>query len=69
MTRLILINGAPVNGKSTLARRYVEGHPGALDLDIDLVHRLLGGRRSDPEEAGRARAIAFAAARAHLGGG
>ncbi len=70
MTRLILINGAPATGKSTLARRYVEDHPPALDLDIDLVRRLLGGWRSDLEGAGlRARAIALAAARVHLSAG
>jgi hypothetical protein len=32
MTRLILFNGPPAAGKSTLARRYVDEHPLALNL-------------------------------------
>lgn len=64
---LILLNGAPATGKSTLARRYVAGHPLALNLDLDLVRGLLGDWRSSPGEAGlAARAIGLAAARTHL---
>jgi predicted kinase len=65
--RLILLNGAPANGKSTLARMYVEDHPLALNLDIDQVRAMLGRWRDDAGTAGlRARAIALAAARVHL---
>ncbi|MFV2017029.1 AAA family ATPase [Micromonospora sp. LOL_023] len=70
MPRLILLNGPPAGGKSTLARRYVEDHPLALDLDIDRVRDLLGGWAQQPRPAGLlARSIALAAARTHLAGG
>ncbi|HEV7206174.1 MAG TPA: AAA family ATPase [Jatrophihabitans sp.] len=70
MPRLIVLNGAPGSGKSTLARRYVDDNPLALDLDIDVIRRLLGDWKSDPHAAGLlARAIALAAARIHLVGG
>jgi predicted kinase len=42
MRSLILLNGPPSSGKSTLARRWVLGHPLALNLDIDVVRGLLG---------------------------
>ncbi|MCY1142801.1 AAA family ATPase [Actinoplanes sp. Pm04-4] len=70
MPRLILLNGPPACGKSTLARRYVDGHPLALDLDIDVVRGLLGRWPEHAREAGLlARSIALAAARTHLTGG
>ncbi len=57
-------------GKSTIARQYVQDHPLALNLDIDLVRRQLGRWTSNPEESGlRARAIALAAAGVHLRAG
>ncbi|WP_106188797.1 AAA family ATPase [Umezawaea tangerina] len=43
MARLIHLNGPPGIGKSTLAAVYVDRHPGALHLDIDGLHRLVGG--------------------------
>jgi predicted kinase len=68
--RLILLNGPPGCGKSTLARRYVEDHPLALNLDIDRIRDLLGRWPDHPHQAGlAARAIALAAARAHLRAG
>jgi predicted kinase len=67
---LILLNGPPACGKSTLARRYADEHPLALNLDVDLVRSLLGRWRDDPHAAGLlAREIALAAARAHLTSG
>jgi predicted kinase len=70
MARLMLLNGPPAVGKSTLARRYAEDHPFALVLDIDQVRRMLGNWRSDPGRAGLlARSIALAAAKAHLESG
>ncbi|MCC3763097.1 ATP-binding protein [Glycomyces sp. TRM65418] len=70
MTRLILLNGAPAVGKSTLARRYAEDHPFAFRLDIDQIRRMLGRWREDPNRAGvLARSLAFAAAGAHLESG
>ncbi|HEX6354546.1 AAA family ATPase [Actinophytocola sp.] len=65
--RLILLNGPPGCGKSTVARRYVDEHPLALNLDIDHVRGLIGRWRDDPHTAGLlAREIALAAARVHL---
>ncbi|NIH84779.1 AAA family ATPase [Amycolatopsis granulosa] len=70
MPALILLNGPPACGKSTLARRYVDDHPLALNLDVDRVRSLIGGWRDEPHAAGRlARGIALAAARAHLTSG
>lgn len=67
---LILINGAPGSGKSTLARMYVEEHPLALALDIDVVRGMLGGWLDHPAEAGRiARDLALAMARVRLRSG
>ncbi|MBP2479237.1 putative kinase [Crossiella equi] len=43
MPRFVHLNGPPGIGKSTLAARYVAERPGALNLDVDGVHRLVGG--------------------------
>jgi predicted kinase len=67
---LILLNGPPAVGKSTLARMYTSDHPLALNLDIDRLRAQLGRGRQDPGAAGlAARRIALAAARAHLSAG
>lgn len=68
--RLILLNGPPGCGKSTLAGRYADEHPLALDLDIDRLRSLIGGWRDSPHTAGvLAREVALAAARVHLAAG
>jgi predicted kinase len=70
VSRLILLNGPPACGKSTLARRYVEDHPLALNLDVDRVRSLIGRWRDDPPAAGLlVREIALAAAHTHLASG
>lgn len=65
--RLIVLNGPPGCGKSTLAARYAADHPLALNLDIDLVRDLIGGWREHSAAAGLlARSVALAGARVHL---
>jgi predicted kinase len=68
--RLILLNGPPGIGKSTLAQRYVDEHPLALNLDLDGVRRMLGSWQDHPIEAGLlARAMTLEMARVHLTAG
>jgi predicted kinase len=70
MPRLVLINGAPGIGKSTLARRYVNEHPLTLALDIDVVRSMLGAWLDQPSEAGLlARRLALAMAGVQLSSG
>ena len=67
MPRLLLLNGFPGAGKSTLSRRYVADHPLALDLDVDRLRGQLGAWHEDPQAAGlAARDLAVAMARVHL---
>lgn len=67
---LILLNGAPAAGKSTIARALVATQPLALDLDIDVVRNLLGDWRSDPIAAGlTARELALAMIERHVAAG
>ncbi len=64
---LVLLNGPPASGKSTLAAWLVASRPLALDLDIDVVRRMLGSWLDDPRAAGlAARALSLAMARTHL---
>ena len=67
MPRLIVLNGPPGVGKSTLARRYLADHPFALAAELDTARRSLGRWRDDPTTAtGLARRLTLAMARAHL---
>lgn len=67
---LILLNGPPASGKSTIAQRHVDGHPPSLNLEIDVLRRLVGGWADDPERAGLvARSFALTMAAHHLGAG
>lgn len=47
MARLIHLNGPPGIGKSTLARRYVDEHPGVLNCEVDVLRTLIGGWQAD----------------------
>jgi len=70
VTCLIHLNGPPGIGKSTLSALYTDRHPGTLNLDIDSLHRLVGGWQ-DPENRTHdvLRQVALAMASTHLGGG
>lgn len=70
MADLILLNGPPGIGKSTLAGMYVDQHPGVLNLDVDQVRCLIGGWREDFQAAGNlVRPIALSMATTHLSAG
>jgi predicted kinase len=67
---LLVLNGPPAAGKSTIARLYADRHALSLRLDIDEIRDRLGAWRHEPGAAGlRARALATAMARDHLGSG
>ena len=70
MATLLLLNGPPGIGKSTLARRWAEDHPGTLCLDADVLRGLVGGSTGRFEETGEVvRRLALAMVTAHLRGG
>lgn len=67
MVRLVLINGAPASGKSTLARLLAEEQALTLVIDLDSIRGSLGRWAEDPVAAGRtARSLGLAMAEAHL---
>jgi Family of unknown function (DUF6281) len=47
MPRLIHLNGRSRVGKTTLARRYINEHPGTLALDLDVIAGMIGGWQED----------------------
>ena len=70
ITVLVLLNGPPASGKSTIAQRFVDSRPLSLNLDIDVVRGMLGGWLDDPSTAGlTARSLALVMAEAHLAAG
>jgi predicted kinase len=46
--RLILLNGAPASGKSTLARLWWAAHPRSVLVDVDAVRATVSGWLDDP---------------------
>jgi predicted kinase len=67
---LVLVNGPPASGKSTIADALVASRPLALDLDIDVIRGQLGCWSDDPCASGlTARALAVSMATRHLTGG
>ncbi len=70
MAVLVLVNGPPASGKSTIAVALVAKRPMALNLDIDVIRGQLGGWFDDPEAAGlAARSLAVSMIRTHLSAG
>jgi predicted kinase len=69
VARLIHLNGGPGVGKSTLARRYADEHPGVLVCDVDVLRTMIAGWEHDPDAAGRSRTTALAMITAYLGTG
>jgi predicted kinase len=70
MSRLIHLNGPPGIGKSTLARRFVDAHPGVLNCDVDVLRTLIGGWQRDFARAGTlVRPAALAMIEAYLRNG
>jgi predicted kinase len=69
LARLILLNGAPGIGKSSVARRYLDDHPLTLLVDIDALRTALGGWDEHEESKLIARRLALALADVHLRSG
>ncbi|HEX6341167.1 AAA family ATPase [Umezawaea sp.] len=70
MARLVHLNGPPGIGKSTLSALLADREPGTLNLDVDLVHRLVGGWRDEETDTWPAVwSLVRAMAATHLGGG
>jgi len=67
MSRLVLINGAPGSGKSTVAYALAQDRPLTLALDVDALKHALGRWDADPSSSGRhARRLSLALAREQL---
>ena len=67
MPRLVLINGAPGSGKSTIAQAVAEDRAMTLRLDVDEIKHSLGRWDEDPSASGQhARRLTLALAAEHL---
>src|SRR5215204_4906861 len=67
MTRLVLINGAPGSGKSTIAHALAQDKPITLAVDIDGLKHSLGRWDEDPATSGlHARRLTLALASEQL---
>jgi predicted kinase len=66
---LLVLNGPPAVGKSTLAQRYADDHPLALVVDVDQLRSQLGRWREVEESKLVARDLAVALTDAHLHAG
>ena len=66
---MILLNGPPASGKSTLARRYADSHEGTALVEVDALRTTLPGWQDDEATRLAARDLAAAAIDRHLGAG
>ncbi|MBM2620613.1 AAA family ATPase [Actinoplanes sp. LDG1-06] len=70
MARLVHLNGPPGIGKSTLSALFTDRNPGTLNLDIDALHRLVGGWQHEQTDTWPlVWSLARAMAATHLDGG
>lgn len=69
MSRLILLNGPPSVGKSTLARRWADDHPLTLVVEIDALRTSMGRWEEHEESKLLARGLAIDLAIHHLDNG
>ncbi len=69
IARLILVNGAPASGKSTLARRYVDDHDQAALVEVDTLRMTMPNWEQDEATRLAARDLAGTAVVEHLGAG
>jgi adenylylsulfate kinase-like enzyme len=68
--QVLHLNGAPGVGKSTLARRWADEHPGTLLLDPDALRTWVSGWREDFVSTGaQIRPVAVAMISAYVAGG
>lgn len=69
IARLILVNGPPASGKSTLARRYVDDHERAALVEVDALQMTLPNWETDAATRLTARDLAGVAVVEHLDAG
>ena len=69
IARLILVNGPPASGKSTLARRWVDDHDSAALVEVDALRMTLPSWEEDERTKLVARDLAGVAVTEHLGAG